>query len=164
MPRETHRVAVTVFAEAEGADGNDAASVVAMVLRELIHDNAEADGHALLGSAGLPTCDHCGVRIGLTPSGNVATHMVGETWSPDDFVRDNPAMEKPDACAGSGQPPHLSTQPVIGFTHRNGATLYARVHDVMETGMALGNGYLWAKPTSKAFRFWTQSPLVRLAA
>jgi hypothetical protein len=25
------------------------------------------------------------------------------------------------------------------------------IHDVMETGMAAGNGYLWVEPTSKAF-------------
>jgi hypothetical protein len=27
-----------------------------------------------------------------------------------------------------------------------------RVHEVMEAGMAAGNGYLWTKVTSKAFR------------
>lgn len=31
-------------------------------------------------------------------------------------------------------------------------TRTVRVHDVMDTGMAAGSGYLWLAPTSKAFR------------
>lgn len=33
-----------------------------------------------------------------------------------------------------------------------GREIGVRFHDVMEVGMAAGNGYLWTEPTSKAFR------------
>lgn len=39
----------------------------------------------------------------------------------------------------------------LPFESHNG-TRTIRVHDVMDTGMAAGNGYLWLEPTSKAFR------------
>lgn len=31
-------------------------------------------------------------------------------------------------------------------------TFQVRIHDVVEAGVAAGNGYLWTRPTSKAFR------------
>ena len=34
----------------------------------------------------------------------------------------------------------------------HGIEIGVRFHDVMEVGMAAGNGYLWTEPTSKAFR------------
>lgn len=36
--------------------------------------------------------------------------------------------------------------------HRRLGTLKVRVHHVMETGMAAGNGYLWTEATPKAYR------------
>lgn len=33
-----------------------------------------------------------------------------------------------------------------------GREVNVRFHDVMEAGAAIGNGYLWTQPTSKAFR------------
>ncbi len=36
--------------------------------------------------------------------------------------------------------------------HRRLGTLKTRVNKVIETGMAAGNGYLWTRATSKAYR------------
>jgi hypothetical protein len=33
-------------------------------------------------------------------------------------------------------------------------TFNVRFHDYMEAGMAAGNGYLWTRPTAKAFKQW----------
>jgi hypothetical protein len=49
--------------------------------------------------------------------------------------------------------------PMEGETHtvrmsavKGGTEFAVRFHDVMEAGMAAGNGYLWTQVTSKAFR------------
>jgi hypothetical protein len=39
----------------------------------------------------------------------------------------------------------------LSITPRNWKPINITIHDVMETGMAAGNGYLWIEPTSKAF-------------
>jgi hypothetical protein len=41
--------------------------------------------------------------------------------------------------------------PRVGFIRKDGLRVMADVHDVMEIGMAAGNGYLWTHPTRKAF-------------
>lgn len=40
---------------------------------------------------------------------------------------------------------------VLACPHRDG-DIPVRIHQVMETGMAAGNGYLWTHTTSKAYR------------
>lgn len=40
---------------------------------------------------------------------------------------------------------------VVVCPHRDG-DIPVRIHQVMETGMAAGNGYLWTHTTSKAYR------------
>jgi hypothetical protein len=82
MTRTLHRVAVTVFVTAEGAD------------------EADAEAHAVLA-----------VRRTLSAPGDL------------------PAIETP-----------------------SGPLLPVRVEKVMETGMAMGNRYLWVRPTSEAYR------------
>jgi hypothetical protein len=39
----------------------------------------------------------------------------------------------------------------LSITPANWKPVNIIIHDVMETGMAAGNGYLWLEPTSKAF-------------
>lgn len=41
-------------------------------------------------------------------------------------------------------------QPEFGFVRKDGVSYVAKLRSILEVGMALGNGYLWAKPTRKA--------------
>jgi len=84
--RETHRVAVVVFVEAEGIDERDAGSAAMLAVRQAL----------------------AGPRLGLPA--DIILRMANR---PDEALK---------------------------------------VVDVIEVGMAAGNGYLWTRPTSKAFR------------
>jgi hypothetical protein len=88
MSRETHRVAVVVFAECEGADYHDAAMGAQMSLNQFFREHAEGD-----------------YKSWTIPS-----------------------------------PPR-----------KDGYKWDTTIHDVVEVGIAAGNGYLWTRPTRKAF-------------
>lgn len=140
--RKVRRCAIVVFCEAEGVDEQDAAAAAQYALSNLIRT------HGLEGveleSVSEPTCSVCGVdQLRLTKKGNITSHASCER-----FV----ARRRVDRCVGSGKLPRVPNEPIIGYTARSGLALHARVHQVMEAGMALGNGYLWAKTTRKGFR------------
>lgn len=48
----------------------------------------------------------------------------------------------------------LTLPSVVAYPGRSGEHVFEPVvvHQVMDAGMAAGNGYLWLRPTSKAFR------------
>lgn len=142
MAEKTHQVAITVFCEAAGVDYHDAASAAAMALRQTFRDN-DVKAREALPEANEPACNACGLRMALTAKGKVRSHIPGEPFAP---------RSAKDRCAGAGQNPRVPEEPVIAFTHRNGVKILARVHEVMETGTAAGNGYLWTKPTGRGFR------------
>lgn len=140
--RRVRRCAVVVFCEAEGVDEQDAAAAAQYALSNLIREHG-LEGVQLESVAG-PTCSHCGVdQLKLTKRGKIASHASCER-----FV----ARSKKNRCPGSGKPPRTPDEPIIGYTARSGLRLYTRVHQIMEVGMALGNGYLWARTTRKGFR------------
>jgi hypothetical protein len=155
MGRETHRVAIVVFCEAEGVDEDDATTAALMALRTLIEDGRQDDKQGKVGSVRGPTCDVCGVswlsdekEAGLDSDGNVSRHVEGERVAPEEIDDD----EIPAACEGSGKPPRTPDEAVIGFDRQTRGGIYARVHQVIGVGMATGNGYLQMRPTWKAFR------------
>lgn len=41
----------------------------------------------------------------------------------------------------------------FGFVRKDGVSYIAKLRNILEVGIALGNGYLWAKPTNKAEYF-----------
>lgn len=146
MEHTTHRVALVVMCEAEGSDAYDAAVGARMALSNLIYghkveDSAEAV--ALVPTSLPPRCAACGSTPPLTSKGKVWAHVSCETWPP---------KKGQTRCPGSGKPPHEPREPVIGYVRRDGLPIYARVYEVMDAGVAAGNGYLWLQPTIKAYR------------
>lgn len=163
MKRKTHKVAIVVMCEAEGVDERDAAAGAQLALSRLVYVNSQDDKQGEVGSVRGPVCSECGVAWmhddddPLDTDGNIRRHVSCERWSPEELKRDQMAdgfMDEPiqAACEGSGKPPAKPRDPVIGFTRPDGMGIYARVHQIMDAGMAAGNGYLWLQPTWKAFR------------
>ncbi len=68
------------------------------------------------------------------------------------FAEVNDAVDRRDAAGVVG---HLIRQALpIGAKHEvdiQAGTWTVTIHDVIENGMAAGNGYLWTEPTSKAY-------------
>lgn len=144
MTREARRVAVVVFCEAAGVDDYDAAVGAQLALSRLIHEHGVADPDCkLVGVAGPPRCAACGAPATITARGKVRAHPSCESY-----------VTRPGqtSCSGSGKPPAQPSEPVIGFERADRVGIYARVHQIMDVGMAAGNGYLWTRPTVKAFR------------
>jgi hypothetical protein len=162
VSRETHKIAVIVFCEAEGVDDMDAAAGAQMALSRLIYQNNQTDKQGEVGQVRGPSCSSCGISWpeGYGPAvdedGNIKRHVDCERWSPEELKHDqmNDGFDEPlaDACEGSGKPPREPSEPVIGFTREDGLPIYMRVHQIMDAGMAAGNGYVWMQPTWKAFR------------
>lgn len=139
--RKVHKCAVVVFCEAEGVDEADAAYAAQLAISHTLRENAVKG--VKLESINDHQCAECGVtELKLTKKGLIPSHAAGERWV---------AREKKYRCPGSGKKPRNYEEPVVGYIARNGHTLYARVHQLMEVGVALGNGYLWARTTRKAF-------------
>lgn len=162
MNRTTYKVAIVILCEAEGVDERDAAAAAQIALGRLIHQGQQKDKQGEVGSVRGPVCSDCGVawmhddENPLDADGNIKRHVSYERWSPEELKRDQMAdgYDEPlmDACEGSGKPPREPCDPVIGFTRPDGHGIYARVHAIMDAGMAAGNGYLWLQPTWKGFR------------
>lgn len=142
--RETHRVAIVVFCEAEGVDPRDAATGAEWALNHLFREHMHADGASLVRSTTAPTCGECGATPGLTDDGVLGDHARGENFLAAGFEERR--------CYGAGMPPRDPNEPVIGYERPDGLGIYARVHDVMDLNMALANGYLRATPTLRAYR------------
>lgn len=146
-----HRVAVVVFCEAEATDPGDAAHVARMALSQALREQRlPADAYADFGTSVPPRCADCGAGAALGPTGNMVRHVVGEPWAPEDVERSE-GEARPAACGGSGQPPAKDNHPVVGYD-RGRVPFRARIFEVMDVGVAAGNGYLWTQPTWKAFR------------
>lgn len=143
---EMHRVAIVVFCEAAGVDEHDAAAAARMALSATLRKAGEPD--PALPSATKPSCASCGAYAKVNKKGLIKAHHRGETfmWDPED------GEEQSAPCEGTGLPPHQRNEPVVAVEYRNGHIMRARVFDTMEAGMAAGNGYLWTRPTVKAFR------------
>lgn len=137
-----HRVAIVVFCEAAGADEGDAAAMARMALASTLRKAGEPD--PAFPSATKPSCAACGAYAKVNKAGVIKPHHQGETdlFDGSDYP----------PCEGSGKPPHERKEPVVSVEYRNGHIMRARIFDTMEAGMAAGNGYLWTKPTVKAFR------------
>lgn len=149
---QTHRVALVVMCEADGYDAADAGAVAQMALSRLVHLHGEQTGQERVGSSSRPMCAACGVQSSVDDAGLVRAHLEAETWSPEEYAAEHPGEPTPVACKGSGQHPRTPQETIIGFDRPNGHGVYARVHRVMEAGAAIGNGYLWTHPTTKAYR------------
>lgn len=165
MSRETHKVAIVVLCEAEGVDEHDAASAAQYAIGQALRDANQPDNQDKVGSVRGPVCSECGISWpksedrfdgGIDSDGNIRSHISCERWSPEELRRGQLAdgYDEPlqDACEGSGKPPRRPDEPVVGFTRQDGLPIYARVHEIMDAGMAAGNGYLWLQPTWKGFR------------
>ena len=162
MTRETHRVAIVVLCEAEGVDAADAAAGAQMAITRALYDGSQDDKQGKVGQVRGPSCSKCGIswmhddKAPLDEDGNIRRHVWAERWSPEELKRDQMVggYDEPlqDACEGSGKPPRAPSGLLVGFDRPDGLAIYARVHEVMEAGMAAGNGYLWTQPTWKAFR------------
>ena len=153
MPRTPHRVAIVVFCEAEGIDERDAAVAAQMAVSHALRQAGTSDplAQAKVASTREPSCQRCGARAGVGDDQRVAKHVAGEPFFPDP---DPLAPDwRPDPCPGTGMQPQADTQPVVGFDRPDRLPTYARVHEVMDVGMALGNGYLWAHTTTRAYRY-----------
>lgn len=137
-----HRVAMVVFCEASGYDDMDAAATARMALTATLRKAGAAD--PTLPSATPPSCAVCGARAQVTKVGVMKRHHLGE----EDFIDDSDH----GPCDGSGKPPRVRDEPVLTVEYRNGHVMQARIFDTVEAGMAAGNGYLWTKPTPRAFR------------
>ncbi|KQP63118.1 hypothetical protein [Nocardioides sp. Leaf285] len=145
LERTSHQVALVVMCEAVGYDPGDAAAGAVMALNHLIytHKVDVEHGAALVPSSHPPRCARCGSTPPLTTKGKVWAHVPGERWTPRNGAR---------RCPGSGEDPAVPQAPVVGFTRPDGVEIHARVADVLEAGAAVGNGYLWLHPTTKAYR------------
>lgn len=152
MTQTSHRVAIVVFCEAEGVDEFDAGAAARMAISRVLHQAGRTgpDAQEKVPSTRAPSCPHCGARAGVDDEGLTANHVLGESFFPDPDP-DAPDY-RPEACEGTGRPPRPDTHPIIGFDRPDGVGIYARVHETMEAGMALGNGYLWTHTTPKAYR------------
>lgn len=137
-----HRVAIVVFCEASGVDEGDAAAMARMALSSTLRQSGTPDPS--YPSATKPSCAACGSYAKVNKQGLIKAHHQAETDLFDDS--DYPP------CEGSGKPPHERGEPVVSVEYRNGHVMRARVFDTIEAGMAAGNGYLWTRPTVKAFR------------
>lgn len=137
-----HRVAIVVFCEASGVDEGDAAAMARMALSSTLRQAGEPDPS--MPSATKPSCAACGAYAKVNKAGMIKAHHQAETGLIDDS--DYPP------CEGSGKPPQVRGEPVVSVEYRNGHVMRARVFDTIEVGIAAGNGYLWTKPTVKAFR------------
>lgn len=67
------------------------------------------------------------------------------------FIETSHEGDAVDAAIIFGQALRQLTGGKLEFASAHLGTIDITIHDSMETGMALGNGYLWAAPTSKAF-------------
>lgn len=139
---EMHRVAIVVFCEASGVDEGDAAAMARMALASTLRQAGSPDPS--WPSSTRPSCAACGSYADVTDVGVMGDHHQGEigVFDESDFP----------LCKGSGLPPHERSEPVVSVEYRNGHVMRARIFDTVEAGMAAGNGYLWTRPTAKAFR------------
>lgn len=143
-PRErgVHQVAVTVFVEAEGVDAHDAGAGAVMAINRLIHTNHVEEFQDMPTSI-TPKCSKCYLEAGVTGKGVIKSHYPGEH---------GPVRKPYKPCSGTGKAPWVPDQPVVGFVRADRLRIAARVFDVMETGMAAGNGHLWIRPTRRSYR------------
>lgn len=143
MSRETHQVAMVVLVDAEGVDYHDASAGARMALDYALRQMSDPTLQDMPSSL-EPVCDECGLDAGLTQKGLVRSHYPGE------HIRLRRAA---DRCPGAYAPPRVQQQPIVGFLRgRDKLRIAARVYDVIEMGMAMGNGYTWTRPTRRGFR------------
>lgn len=141
--RGPHQVAITVFVEAEGIDAHDASAGASMAISQALRE-ASLDELQDMPTSLAPACRSCGLTAGLTGKGVMKSHYPGEH---------GPVRKPNKPCPGVGHTPAVRSEPVVGYLRmRDGLRISARVFQVMEAGMAAGNGYLWVRPTVKAFR------------
>lgn len=149
---DTYRIALVVFCEARGVDEHDASAGAQIALNRLIYEHKDPDAQEHVGSAMPPTCATCGVNTPMTDDGLVGDHVSCERWSPRSSSSTTPALPLQKRAPAPGSRHSRPRAPVIGFVRPDGLPIFIRVHDVMEASMALGNGYLWTRPTIRAFR------------
>lgn len=144
--KTSHRVAIVVLCEANGVDESDASAVATAALSRLVREHRIEGAETDVASTMDPSCSGCGSRPGVYADGAIAAHATGENWIADENDAEH-------LCEGTRQPPRISQHPVIGFDRADGTKFRVRVNEVMDAGVAAGNGYLWLEPTTKAFRY-----------
>jgi hypothetical protein len=141
-----HRVGIVVFCEAPGYDDGDAAAVAKMAISATLRKAGEAD--PTFPTASKPTCATCGAPAKVSKQGLVKAHHSGEAG----LIEDEEGEPPVPPCEGSRKAPHVPAEPVLKVEYRNGHIMETRIFDTVEVGVAAGNGYLWTKPTVRAFR------------